>query len=169
MEVQWAEHLVNSLLYKWYTASKTRAEFIAKRWQATSRRRTAAARKNYKRAERIDCPGVGCLASDFMETITDELSWWPTEPLDRWTTTMLEQVVGVGAALNQPAVLQVCINKGALDIRRWAEQKLRAMQEKVRECMRVDGSCLVLLGDQEREMEGEQLPADLFGCGEYGL
>ena len=79
-----------------------------------------------------------------METITDELSWWPTEPLDRWTTTMLEQVVGVGAALNQPAVLQVCINKGALDIRRWAEQKLRAMQEKVRECMRVDGSCLVL-------------------------
>ena len=43
------------------------------------------------------------------------------------------------------------------------------LQEKVRECMRMDGSCLVLLGDQEQEMEGEELPADLFGCGAYGL
>ena len=104
-----------------------------------------------------------------MEAVAAELGWWPAGPLDRWITAMLERVVEEGAASSQPAVLQVCIDRGALDIRRWPEQKLRAMQEKVRECMRMDGSCLVLLGDQKREMEGEELLADLFGCGAYGL
>ena len=85
------------------------------------------------------------------------------------TAVMLEQVVGVGAALSQPAVLKACVSKGALGIWRWAEQKLRAMQGKARECMRLDSSCLVLLGDQEQEIGGEELPADLFGCGAYGV
>ena len=82
---------------------------------------------------------------------------------------MLERVDGEGATSSQLAVLRVCIDKGALDIRSWAERRLRAMQEKVRECLRLDNSCLVLVGEQEREMGGEELPADLFGCGAYGL
>ena len=112
---------------------------------------------------------MGCLASNFMEAIAAELDWWPAEPLDRWTTAMLERMVGEGAASSQPAILKVSVDKGVSEIRRWAEQRLRAMQEKVRECMSVDGSCLVLLGDQEREMEGEELPADLFRCRAYSL
>ena len=104
-----------------------------------------------------------------MAAIAAELDWWPADPLDRWTTVMLERIVGEGAASSQPAILKVCIKKGALDIRCWAEQKLLAMQEKVRDCMSVNGSCLVLLGDQEREMEGEELPADLFRCRVYSL
>ena len=75
MEDQWAEYLDNSLLYKWYTASKVRAELVAERQQATSRRQTAEARRNYRRAEWIDCSGVGCLASAFMEAIAAELEW----------------------------------------------------------------------------------------------
>ena len=67
----------------------------------------AEARKNYKRAEWIDCPGVGCLASDFMEAITAELEWWPAGPLEGWTAAMLERVVGEGAASSQPAVLTI--------------------------------------------------------------
>ena len=82
---------------------------------------------------------------------------------------MLEQMVGEGAASSRQAILKVCVDKDTLGIRCWAEQKLLAMQKKVRECMSVDGSCLVLLGDQEQEMEGDELPADLFGCGAYGL
>ena len=82
---------------------------------------------------------------------------------------MLERVIGEDVASSQPAVLKVCIDKGALDIRRWAERKLRVMQEGVSECMRQDGPCLVLLGDQEREMGGEELPADLLEYGAYGL
>ena len=109
------------------------------------------------------------MATDFMEAAAAELEWWPDGPLEKWTTAMLERVVGEGAASSQPAVLKVCVDTGALDIRRWAEQKLRAMQEKVRECMRLNSSCLVLLGDQERKMGGEELPADLFECGAYGL
>ena len=77
--------------------------------------------------------------------------------------------MGEGAALSQPAVLKVCVDKGALDIQSWAEQKLCVMQEKVCEYMCMDSSCLVLLGDQEWELEGEELPADLFRCGVYGL
>ena len=166
---QWAEYLGSSLLYKWYTASKKRAAFVAERKQATSRRRTAAARKNYKSAEWIDCPGVGCLASDFMEAVAAELTWWPADPLDRWTAAMLDRMVGEGAASHRSAILKVCVDKDTLGIRCWAEQKLFAMQEKVRECMSGDSSCLVLLGDQEREMERDELPADLFGCRAYGL
>ena len=49
---------------------------------------------------------------------------------------MLERVDGEGATSSQLAVLRVCIDKGALDIRSWAERRLRAMQEKVRECLR---------------------------------
>ena len=127
------------------------------------------ARKKYKSAEGIDCPGVGCLASDFMEAVAAELEWWPADPLDGWVTAMLERIVGEGAASGQPAILKVCVNKDTLHIRHWAEQKRHAMRENVRECMRQDDSCLVLLGDQEREMEGDELPADLFGCGAYGL
>ena len=84
---------------------------------------------------------------------------------------MLEQVVGEGAASSQLAVLRVCVNKGALDIQSSAEQSLRlhAMQEKVLECLRLDSSCLVLLGDQEQEMGGEELLADLFRCRVYGF
>ena len=104
-----------------------------------------------------------------MEAIAAELEWWPADPLGGWVTAMLARVVGEGAASSQPAVLKVCVDKGALDIRSWAEQKLCAMQERVRECLCLDSSCLVLLGDQEREMGGEELPADLFGCGAYGL
>ena len=59
--------------------------------------------------------------------------------------------------------------QGYLEHSGLAEQKLRAMQKKVRKCLRLDSSCLVLLGDQEREMGGEELPADLFECGAYGL
>jgi hypothetical protein len=169
LEDQWAEYLDNSLLYKWYTASKVRAEFVAERQQATSRRQTAEARRNYKRAEWIDCSGVGCLASDFMEAIKAELEWWPAGPLGGWVSTMLERVVWEGATSSQLAVLRVCVDKGVLDIQSWAERKLHAMQERVRECLCLDSSCLVLLGDQEREMGGEELPADLFGCGAYGL
>ena len=51
----------------------------------------------------------------------------------------------------------------------WAERKLHAMREQVRECLLQDSSCLVLLGDQEREMGGEELPADLFRCGAFGF
>ena len=76
-EDQWAEYLDNSLLYKRYTTSKVRAEFVAERQQATSRRKTAEARRNYRRTEWIDCPGVGCLASNFMEAVAAELAWWP--------------------------------------------------------------------------------------------
>ena len=82
---------------------------------------------------------------------------------------MLQRIMGDGAASSQPAVLRVCVDKGVLDIRSWAEQKLHAMQERVRDCLRQDSSCLVLLGDQEREMGEEELPADLFRCGAYGF
>ena len=104
------------------------------------------------------------MASDFMEAITAELGWWPADPLGRWTTAMLERAVGEGAASSQPAVLQVWIGKDVLGIRCWAERNLNVMQEKVRECMCMDDSCLVLLGDQEREMEGEELPAGCVGA-----
>ena len=43
------------------------------------------------------------------------------------------------------------------------------MQERVTECMRLDDSCLVLLGDEEQEAGGEELPVDLFEYGAYGL
>ena len=43
------------------------------------------------------------------------------------------------------------------------------MREQVRECLLQDSSCVVLLGDQEREMGGGELPADLFRCGVYGF
>ena len=82
---------------------------------------------------------------------------------------MLEHVVGEGAASSQQAVLKVCVNKGALDIWSWVEQKLHAMQEQVSEYMCLDSSWLVLLGDQEQELGGEELLADLFGCGAYSL
>jgi hypothetical protein len=82
---------------------------------------------------------------------------------------MLEQSVGEGAASSQQAVLQVCNDKGVLGIRSWAEQRLHAMRERVRECLLQDSSCLVLLGDQEREMGGGELLADLFRCGVYGF
>ena len=75
---------------------------------------------------------------------------------------MLERFVGDGAVSSQQAVLQVCVDKGVLEIQSWAERKLHAMREQVRECLLQDSSCLVLLGDQEREMGGEELPADLF-------
>ena len=169
LEDQWAEHLVNSLLYKWYAASKVRAEFIVERRHATSRRKKAEARREYKSAERITCPGVGCLATDFMGAVAAELEWWPDGPLEDWTRAMLEGLLGEGATSSQPAILRVCVDKGALDIRSWAERKLRALREQVTECMRRDESCLVLLGDEEREAEGEELPADLFEYGAYGL
>ena len=78
-------------------------------------------------------------------------------------------MVEEGAVSSQPAILKVCADKDALGIQRWAEQQLFAMQKKVRECMSVDDSSLVSLGDYEQEMEGDELPADLFGCGVYGL
>ena len=169
LEEQWAEHLDSSLLYKWYTASKTRAEFATKRQRATERRKTAAARGEYKRADWIDCPGVGCLASDFIEAAAAELEWWPADPLGGWVSVMLERSVGEGAISSQQAVLQVCDDKGVLEIRSWAERRLHAMREQVRECLLQDSSCVVLLGDQEREMGGGELPADLFRCGVYGF
>ena len=43
------------------------------------------------------------------------------------------------------------------------------MREQVREYLLKDNSCVVLLGDQEREMGGGELPADLFRCGVYGF
>ena len=143
--------------------------FVTKRQRATSRRKTAAARGNYKRADWIDCPGVGCLASDFIEAAAAELEWWPAGPLGGWVSAMLEQSVGEGAASSQQAVLRVCNDKGVLGIRSWAEQRLHAMREQVRECLLQDSSCLVLLGDQEREMGGRELPADLFRFGAYGF
>ena len=82
---------------------------------------------------------------------------------------MLERLVGDGAGSSQRAVYRVCADKGVLEIRSWAERRLRDMQEQVRECLLQDSSCLVLLGDQEREMGGEELPADLFRCGAYGF
>ena len=82
---------------------------------------------------------------------------------------MLERSVAEGAASSQQAVLQVCDDKGVLDIRSWVEQRLHAMREQVRECLLQDSSCIVLLGDQEREMGGGELPADLFRCGVYGF
>ena len=97
------------------------------------------------------------------------MEWWPDGPLEDWTRAMLEGLLGEGATSSQPAILRVCVDKGALDIRSWAERKLRALREQVTECMRRDESCLVLLGDEEREAEGEELPADLFEYGAYGL
>jgi len=169
LEDQWAEHLDGSLLYRWYAASETRARFIEERRRATTRRRKAEARKDYKPAERISCPGVGCLATDFIGAVAAELEWWPDGPLEEWTRSMLESLLGEDAASSQPAVLRVCINKGVLDVRAWAERKLRDMQERVNECVRLNSSCLVLLGDEEREAGGEELPADLFEYGVYGL
>ena len=104
-----------------------------------------------------------------MGAVAAELEWWPEGPLEDWTRTMLESLLGEDAASSQPAVLRVCVDKGVLEIRTWAERKLRAMQERVTEFMRMDGSCLVLLGDEEREAGGEELPADLFEYGAYGL
>ena len=169
LEDQWAEHLDSSLLYKWYTASTARAAFVTKRQRDTSRRKTAAARQSYKRAERIDCPGVGCLASDFVAAAAAELEWWPAAPLEGWVSAMLERLVGDGAVSSRQAVHQVCADKGVLEIRSWAERRLRDMQEQVRERLLRDSSCLVLLGDREREMGGGELPADLFQCGAFGF
>ena len=71
--------------------------------------------------EGIDCPGVGCLTSDFMEAVAGELQWWPADPLDRWAAAMLERVVGEGEASSRSAILKVCVNKDVLGIRCWAE------------------------------------------------
>jgi hypothetical protein len=169
LEDQRAEHLDSSLLYKWYTASTARATFVTKRQRDTSRRKTSAALQSYKQAERIDCPGVGCLASDFVAAATAELEWWPTAPLEGWVSAMLERLVGDGAGSSQQAVHRVCADKGVLENRRWAERRLRDMQEQVREYLLQDSSCLVLLGDQEWEMGGGELPADLFKCGAFGF
>ena len=82
---------------------------------------------------------------------------------------MLTGLLGEDAAASLPAVLQVCVDKDVLGIRAWAERKLRAMQEQVTKHVSLDNSCLVLLGDEEQEAGGEELPADLFEYGAYGL
>jgi hypothetical protein len=112
---------------------------------------------------------VGCLVSDFIEAAAAELEWWPVDPLGGWVSVMLERSVGEGAISSQQAVLQICDDKGVLEIRSWAERRLHAMREQVREYLLKDNSCVVLLGDQEREMGGGELPADLFRCGVYGF
>ena len=78
---------------------------------------------------------MGCLASDFIEAAAAELEWWPASPLGGWASAMLERFVGDGAVSSQQAVLRVCVNKGVLEIRSWAERRLHAMREQVRECL----------------------------------
>ena len=102
LEDQWAEHLVGSLLYRWFAASKTRARFIEERRHVTSRRQKAETRRNSKLAGRIDCPGVGCLATDFMGAVAAELEWWPDGPLEDWTKAMLDSLLGAGGRSIEP-------------------------------------------------------------------
>ena len=43
---------------------------------------------------------------------------------------MLRRSVGEGAVSSQQAVLQVCNDKGVLEIRSWAERRLHAMRSR---------------------------------------
>ena len=104
-----------------------------------------------------------------MEAATAELEWWPAAPLDGWATGMLEQTIGAEAESYRPAIVQVCKDKCTLEVRCWAERKLSDMRRRVRGHIESGDSCLVLLEDRERVVEGDELPADLFSCGVYGL